>query len=428
MKKHTVVLHLCPDLEALFMLYLIRNFAAVRERLDVVDDPALKFIPAGPLRPGDWVGQPLSSEELEVNGFMFMDCGGGRLDQHDKHAVGCSMSSLDLLVHFCGLDQIAPELMPVVEIISRNDLSGKDVVRDETYRRSQTPHTPRHLRNVILGWNLLHKNDPAKVVDLSDLAFRGLAKNVEAQVVENLADGLPTQERFEEALGEIDFAKLLLAESVMGGVCLKFGAADGQDEEAEALSFCAAAEAALDAMEAEWDEGVKDYWKDSTIMEASCARKVDGVTVHRRITVVCGQSASSRYGAVTRLGNEGRQGKMPHQGKPPRPKADVTIQFHDEGHFIIATKGIELDKVARAVRRADLMRQGVALTAEDEQSLGRTGHLTFTNRVGETVQALYLAEYGTAFGNGFRANPFAASASLDVGEVVKLVLKALAEE
>ncbi len=423
MKKHTVVLHLSPDLEALFMLYLIRNFAAVRERLDIVDEPQVKFIPAGPLRAEDWApGSDLRPEPLEAKGFMFMDCGGGRLDQHDKYAVGCSMSSLDLLVHFCDLDRIAPELMPVVAIISSNDLSGKDVVRDVTYRRSPTPHTPRHMRNIILGWNLAHR-DPAKVVELSDLAFRGLAKHIDEQIAGMLAEDLPTQERFEEALGQADFAGLLLADNLIKGVGLLAG-----PDSREAALFRGAVETALQAMEAEWDLAVADYWKNSTLMNASCARKIDGVTVHRQITVACGHSASSRYGAVTRLGNEGRQDKLPHPGKQRRPKADVTIQFRDAGHFIIATKGIELEKVAKAVRRADLMRQGVKLSAADELSLGRTGHLTFTNRAGYAVQALYLAEYGTAFGNGFRANPHAAPMTLEIGEVVRLVLKALAEE
>ncbi len=424
MKKHTVVLHLSPDLEALFMLYLIRNFAAIRERLGVVDAPRIKFIPAGPLRAADWAGQTdLRPEALETAGFMFMDCGGGRLDQHDKHAIGCSMSSLDLLVHFCDFDQIAPELLPLVAIISSNDLSGRDVVRDVSYRGSSTPHTPRHLRNVVLGWNLLLKDDPAKVVAMSDLAFRGLAKLIDEQIAETLAEGLPTQERFEQALSEVDFASLLLADNLAKGVRML----DPSDA-AAAADFRDALELALRAMEADWVKGVEDYWKNSTLMSASCARQIDGVTVHRQITVACGHSVSSRYGAVTRLGNDGQRDKLPHPGKPRRPKADVTIQFRDAGHFIVATKGIELEKVAKAVRRADLMRQGVKLSAADEAQLGRTGHLTFTNRVGEPVQALYLAEYGTAFGNGFRANPYAAATALEISEVVKLVLKALAEE
>lgn len=423
--KHTVVLHFCPDLEALFMTFLIRNFPAVREKLGLADEPKLKFIPAGPLRQQDWPDHDdLRPEALEADGFMFMDCGGGRLDQHDKHAVGCSMSSLDLLVHFCDFDEIAPELMPVVEIISRNDLSGKDVVRDTSYRRSPTPHTPRHLRNIVLGWNLFHKGRPEGVVCLAETAFRGLARSIDEQVNGRLAEGLPTQERFEEALSEIDFAGLFLAENLIKGVELL----GEKDEVRSAAAFKSSVEKALRAMEAEWEKAVVDYWQRSTIMEASCARRINGVTVHRQITVACGHSASTRYGAVTRLGNEGRRDKLPHPGKPRRAKADVTIQFYDEGHFIIATKGIELDKVARAVRRADLMRRGVKLSVEDELSLSRTGHLEFTNLAGERVQALYLAEYGTAFGNGFRANSCAAPTALEVGEVVKLVLKALQEE
>ena len=423
MKKHTLVLHLSPDLEILFMVYLIRNFPAVRERLDIGDQPKLKFIPAGALRCQDWPDhEDLDPAALENAGYMFLDCGGGRLDQHDKQVIRNSMSSLDLLSHYCELDKVVPHLLPLVAVISNNDISGKDVVKDETYRRSATPHTPRHMRNICLGWNLMLKDRPETVVRLAETAFRGMSKLVERLIMESEERG--------EMLRESDFRRLFLVDSVAQGVLLHRQSEDlsGQSDEAaaeEADKIRGSLEAALQAMENEWRRGVDDYWNRTTLVETTCARNIDGATVYRQITVAYGVSNSTRFGAVTRLGNEGHKDYRPHKGRPSRRKADVTIQFQGDGRFIVATKGIELDGVARLVRRSDLMRKGVELSAGDLRSLGSVGHLAFTNRVGHRVQALYLAEYGTAFGNGFRANPHAEASSLSHSEIVKLVLEAL---
>jgi hypothetical protein len=423
MKKHTLVLHLSPDLEILFMVYLIRNFSAVREKLGIADRPKLKFIPAGKLRREDWSDHPdLDPAAIESDGYMFLDCGGGLCDQHDKQAVRNSMSSLDLLSHYCELDKAVPHLLPLVAVISSNDITGKDVVKDETYRRSSTPHTPRHMRNICLGWNLLHKDWPEMVVCLAETAFRGMAKLVERLIMESDERG--------ETVRESEIRRLFLVDSVAQGVLLHHRSQDlsGQGDEAaghEADKFRGSLEAALKAMENEWRRGVEDYWNRTTLVETTCARKIDGTTVYRQITVAYGTSESTRYGAVTRLGNEGPKDLRPHKSRPSRRKADVTIQFQGDGRFIVATKGIELDGVARLVRRSDLMRKGVELTGSDIQSLGGVGHLSFANRAGHPVQALYLAEYGTAFGNGFRANPHAEASSLSHSEIVKLVLEAL---
>ncbi len=436
--KHTLVLHTSPDLEVLFMVWLIRRFEQVRDRLNVSDNPALKFIPAGPLRAADWPGaSTLVPEDLENSGYRFVDCGGGKLDQHDRGPDNGrnSLSSLDLLVHYAKLDEVAPHLMPLVAIISGNDLSGKDIVRDTQLGRSVTPHTPRHLRNIILGWNLIHQDQPLVVADLACLAFDGIERLIgealDASDEDHLAGSQdPGLARYREAISKLDCRSLFLADNVVrgaNGVLMAAIAEDGDEQAAQADMFRQTVESALGKMEAEWRRGVEDYGRRTRIIQTTHCRKVEGVTVGRTIVLAVGQSDSSRFGPVTRLGNEGPRDKRPHRDLPGRPKADVTIQFRSDGRFVIATKGIELCRVARTIREADLRRKGVQLTAEEIRTLDRIGHLSFRSLTGETVQALYLAEYKTAFGNGFRGNPCAEPSALDSDEIVSLTMKALEE-
>ncbi|MFA6603306.1 MAG: hypothetical protein WCT10_00520 [Patescibacteria group bacterium] len=423
MKKHTLVAHLSPDLEVLFMIHLIRSDERVRERLDVEDCPALKFIPAGPLSADDWskTEMDLTVEELEARGYLFLDCGGGLLDQHGKQSLlRNSMSSLDLLVHYAEIDKNRPELLPIVSVISQNDLSGQDIVRDQKYRQSQTPHTPRHLRNVVLGWNLMYFGYPEYVVALANTAFCSIGR----LLVEKHLNG-------DRDIPMAEVRQLFLADEIVHGAFsdLAFGEAGGFDTSAaekESVEFREEVEAGLDAMEKEWDLGARDYLKRTKIVRTAYSKEVEGATVCRQIAIVYGSSDSSRFGAVTRFGNES-QG---HRGRPyrqigERPKADVTIQFYGPGRFLVSTKGIELGKVAAAIRRLDLVRKGVKLDEAQQDQLGNTGHLMFTNSQNAEVQAMYLAEYRTAFGNAFRANPRAAAVALTEDEIVDLTIKAL---
>ncbi len=422
--KHTLVLHLSPDLEVLFMVWLIRRYEQVRDRLNVTDAPSLKFIPAGPLRKCDWTDVPsLDPEAIENAGYLFVDCGGGQLDQHDRGPDNGrnSLSSLDLLAHYAELDKIAPHLLPLVGIISGNDLSGRDIVRDRKLGQSVTPHTPRHLRNMILGWNLIHRDRPQVVVELADTAFSG----IEARLASLTNEA-------EKPLSVDDHRDLFLVDAVIHGVLkLATGLAVDAEEEADAAitaeAFRTAAEQGLEAMESEWRLGVEDYGRRTRMIHATHCRQVEGVTVGRSIVLAVGQSDSSRFGPVTRLGNEGPRDRRPHRDLNARPKADITIQFRSDGRFVIATKGIELCRVARAIREADLRRKGVKLTDEQARGLDRIGHQSFVSITGEVVQALYLAEYRTAIGNGFRGNPYAESTALDTDEIVSLTIKALEE-
>ncbi len=410
--KHTLVLHINPDIEACFMAHMFLAHEDVRDAYGVIDAPALKFIPGGPLRKEDWPGEAeVTSKALEAKGYVFLDCGGGLFDQHGRpeNFVRNSVSSLDLMVHVLELDARKPHLVPVMIIISDNDLNGEDVAPSHSVKKTTTPHTPRHLRGMILGWNVIHKDAPEIVVGLASHAFGCIERCIDA------AADRPKEKSFKE---------FFLCSVLLGGAVAHFKTVVGLDAEDEAMKmaewFGNECELGLVALEKEWEQGCRDYWSNTKLRSVQVARKTADGIAFKTVTVAYGRSASTRYGAVTRFGNEGQNPE-----RPRRNKADVTIQFSGGGKFIVSTKGIELDRVAKAVRETDLRRRGVNLDASDLSLLDRSGHLRFTDAFGREQMALYLAEYRTAFGNAFRANPMAEKTPLKEEEVVELVIKAL---
>jgi hypothetical protein len=427
-QKHTLVMHQSPDLEALFMGWLITSHECVSEALNVKERPHIKFIPAGPLRAEDWPGEEtLDAKALEAKGYQFLDCGRGELDQHGRpeNENRNSVSSLDLLVHAVNLDALLPYLMPIVAIISNNDLTGQDVAPNRSWKESETPHTPRQLRNVILGWNLLNKENPVRVFSLVTTAFGCIETNVGHRLTQ-VGDVSPTSIGNPDAA--IDYREFFLADDIVNGASRYFATVYGIDvgEENEIVTeeFRKEVNDALVAQEREWETAVQDYWAATQGRDINVAIRTPAGVTNQRMSLAYGKSASTRFGAVTRLGNMGK--RPPHEGKPRRPKADITIQFYGEGRFVIATKGLELDRVAAALREADLRKRGVNVTKEDRQMLDRPGHLRFADQAGRTRDALFFAEYRTSFGNGFRANPTAERTPLTIDEVVDITIKTLA--
>ncbi|HTM68679.1 MAG TPA: hypothetical protein VL426_05245 [Candidatus Binatia bacterium] len=409
--KHTLVLHINPDLEACFMAHLFLEHEDVRDAHGVIDAPALKFIPGGPLRKEDWPGEEeLSAKALEAKGYVFLDCGGGLFDQHGRpeNLMRNSVSSLDIMVHVLGLDARLPHLMPICQIISDNDLNGEDVAPSHSVRKTTTPHTPRHLRDMILGWNVLH--EPDVTVGLASNAFSCIERCIDA-----IAD---------KPKEEVNHKTFFLFSVLINGAIRHFKTKLGLDAEEEAMRSAAwldaECEKGLMALEQEWLDGERDYWSNTKLRSVQVAKKTQEGVAYQTVTVAYGRSASTRYGAVTRFGNSGE-----NPAKPRRNKAEVTIQFSGKGKFIISTKGIHLDRVAKAIREADLRRRGVNLTKSDREVLDRSGHLSFADQRGNERQALYLAEYRTAFGNAFRANPMAEKTPLSEEEIVELAVRAL---
>ena len=195
---HTVVVHINPDLESTALLWLLFSYpqfarrlrySSVSERVGVVAEPEIKFIPAGPLRKEDWASEPeVTVEALIQKGYMFLDCAGGEFDHHPHQASSGSniKSSLDTVVEQSGADVKLAFMRRIFRKISKNDTVGEDIVKDTSYHGSDTPHTPRHLRNILMGWNLQHHGNGLAVIKKSRFAYCAIAALAEAIAQGNL--------------------------------------------------------------------------------------------------------------------------------------------------------------------------------------------------------------------------------------------------
>ncbi len=478
---HTLVPHVSPDTEALAMTWLIVSHATVRKALHCAETLHIKFIPAGQLRRRDWQDErTVSSEQLESRGYLFLDCGGGRFDQHVlPDAVSENKTaSLHLLLDELNaraedlhdadrkeLQQLLKIMEGVFLVICRNDLTGEDIaprsldakpegtaqpqgseglvqdmlqeltavtpVEGETsVQRTEvadpTPYTTRHLRNMILGWNSLYPENPEKVFALASVAFGAIEQNVR-MLYEDPED-----------VQDFDMRKLFRVEEILLGTEAHFaatlpGASEGRIAH-EARTFAAQAEKSLREMERQWHMAVGDYWSKTTGGRTiEMLPQVEGKK-RREVAVLFGRSESQRFGAVARRGNsesydwKSRKatGPRPEPKQPRRPKADVVIQMYGRGLFVISSvNGIRLDRVAMVLREADLRRQGVEITQTVKAQLSSPGNFVYKNRAGDFVHAIYFTNYRGAVGNYFRANPYSPASVLHEAAIRDLVVATL---
>lgn len=425
MEKRTLVMPYSPNIVTLFMHWLIATKEKVRDALGVGDAPSVKFIAAGPLRKEDWPGEAkLDAPTLESKGYLFIDCGGGELDRQalpENLGRGVT-SSLHLLAERVGLDTIAPHLLPMVVIITAQDVRGERITVDHNHKTSATPHTARHLKNMILGWNLLC--GPERVIQLAHTAFSGIESLI-ALEAEDLAALQP-----DKVVARI--REMFLFHRLMEGINAHlanvhvFSSTSEQEAGTEAEQFRVTADQALQCWEGEWDEAVNDYWKNARLRTVIINERKGDEVRPRKATVVIGTSDSERFGQVARLGNEGHPEARPFKGKPFRYKADVIIQFHRNGRFHISTRGeIFLDDVAKLLRQADLTKKGVRITPELMAELSRPGNLAVKNERGSRVETIYFPEYRKGLGNAFRSNPQSPLCMVHSKEIEDLTCKGL---
>lgn len=417
-KSHTVVLHLHEDLEALTMLTLARNYVAVRRAIGLRDDFQVKDIPSGAPRAEDFpelTAEQLTADGLAKAGYCGFDCGGGEFDQHGQQALGHNnASSLELLLNKVNLviglaasgilpearaefEEIQAILTPFLKLVAENDLTAQDIAAKHDFRQSGTPHTPRHLRNVIHGWNLMFPDQPEEVRVRGGLLITCLIAVMEKNDAAGLGQPMPINE-----LMVLDNLVKAMADLEVG-----FDLASLIKE---------LGEAGLRAMENAWQQGVRDYWNSGTFGFVAGDQQV-----------VVGRSASPRFGAVCRLGNVGtyrhkRYTARPYETRPERGKADIVVQIFADGKFLISSRRAELERVAAELRARDLEKRGLQITAAEALTLSRRGSLTVQ---GET--ALYLAEHGKAVGNAFYSNPHMTPCPLTIDEIRDAITAGLGE-
>ncbi len=420
---HTIVGHWSPDIELLFMLYIILTKQEMREKLGVIESPSLKFIPAGKLRAVDFPGEvTLDPTVLELDptvlederGYLFLDCGGGRFDQHvlGEEYGGNTTSSLELLMYETGLHDMFPHLEKIIAAIAYNDRSGGEIVaRREHEDDALTPHTQRQLRNMIIGWNMLRL--PATVVEFAKIAFGSIECAIGAHQMQLLEDD-PSGAKL--ASDQFDHREFFWCDRIIAAAPKYFAAAHNvHDVEQATLAFKDLCEKALVRLEQEWLLSERHYWSGATSVQRYAVKDVGSRTV------CVGRSLTQRFSAVARYGN-----KTPSEGRPERWSADLTIQFGKPGYFSVTTRGgIKLPKIAQAIREADLAKRGVVVTDELRATLDRPGNVVAVGVDGEPVEAIFFAIYETCVGNMFRSNPFATPTALTEQEIEQIAVRTL---
>ncbi len=311
-------------------------------------------------------------------------------------------------------------LMPVFELISRNDLDAEDIVVDHDVKNSKWSHTQRTLRNFVSAMNLLHPKRPDVVVKVMDVAFTGLLAFFEQAVS---GKRISEDERMRIARSAFLMPNIIEGLAALG--------------EETVSRFVREYETAFDLYEGEWLDGVRDYAnpKKTQVYSGVPFRDVDpetGDSFVRPITVAITTSKSERIGSVCRRGNwsKDRGASREDMTIPARRSADVVLHFQEGNHrkFTISTKHIDLSDVAAAIRAADALAKGVRRLTPEQVSdkLGCPGHVTVRTPDGTPVEMLYLAEFRKAFGH-LRSNPFSEPTALSKRMIKGVLRRALTE-
>jgi hypothetical protein len=468
-EAHTLVGHSSPDIECCAGHFALSCISVFRNHFRVSPKAESMFIAAGPLRKEDWAPLGFTSRVdgklLETKGFRFFDCGGGELDQHGRlDTLQQQFSSLDLMIMAAKADFVPDQTVyvrdPVTgadtdvvdhvipgqpgdaefmatakylfELISKNDLTGADIVVDHEVKSSKWPHSQRTLRNFVTAFNLAHPKRPDVVVDTMRFAFNGALIYAEQQA--KIAAGNP-----DAVLADLpeDVRTKIARHAFLMPNIIEALAVYGEETQ---RNFVRDYEAAFDLYEAEWLDAERDYYDPKKTQVHSGVenklperRRVDnqGNEYFEPITVVVTISSSQRIGAVCRRGNwsKDRGKSRKDQSNPARRGADVVVHFDgtNQRRFTVSTNDISLREVAAAVRAADAIAKGVrGMNPQHVKQMMEPGHGTVSLPDGTKIQLLYLAEFEKAFGH-LRSNPHSEPTALSKAMVGELVRRALKE-
>lgn len=384
-KYHTLVGHTNPDLDVLLMIMLVNTFRFVRETLGVVDQPKLKLIPAGPLRAQDWKGFDLATDDLDAAGYLFLDCGDGRspFDTHGREAeLGGDVASVDLLAQAVSLYAKKPWIEPLVRVVSKNDTKAAPVVKGER-PDARWPHSQAHLRNVILGWCLLHEDSPEtftwqSVANGASWAFTVIADRLRAAWKQSGQVTADARDLF-----WIDGFVQRSARSPLDRV------------------FRTSVHVALNRYEQEWEL-------------AEC----DARDAHGSWTTPISNDPRDRDCRVAFITSDSWRASQ--VSKDDGVKVIVQFSKIRPGHFTVASLGPDLGDITARLRRADLEKRGVNYS--EMTGFGRRGHLPPINGV---VSPIFRAGFGTVVGNMFRSRLEDEPVLLTRDEIATIVRAAL---
>lgn len=145
-----IVTHPTPDLDALLCVYLLRRYGG--DQIDGVRECPLTF-----MSPNE-VEEAGGAEALEEQGYLLVDLGGGRFDNHPRPGSEGDLdaSAAELVAEHLGV-RGEGELSKILAFCARQDLKGESL-------RSRDPvdHAVA-LPAIIEGANQLHPTDSAAV-------------------------------------------------------------------------------------------------------------------------------------------------------------------------------------------------------------------------------------------------------------------------
>lgn len=156
-----ILTHTRPDLDAILSVWLLRRLG--EDRYPGAASCPLIFVPAGELPEG------LNPEQWEERGWLAVDVGGGRLDNHPRPDLGhdgrrdaCAST---LVAQDLGVEGL-PELAKLLRFSAAQDLEGRSIAS-----KDPTDHAVA-LPNILRGLVLVH--DDAEVMRIGLAILDGI--------------------------------------------------------------------------------------------------------------------------------------------------------------------------------------------------------------------------------------------------------------
>ncbi len=152
---HTVVMYPRPHPDPIVALWLLREFG--REKFPGIETAKVEFwnqVPAGK-----------TSEQLDVEGTILIDLGGGKFDHHqEEHHNDKTTCATTLVARYLGIFEL-PELKKLLEYVRRDDLEGRGITSKDPIDRAFG------LSAIIMNLNRDYPDHPEYVVDMVTRIF-----------------------------------------------------------------------------------------------------------------------------------------------------------------------------------------------------------------------------------------------------------------
>jgi len=148
LKFHTIITHEYPDLDALLCCYLLIQYGG--EKYPGIKDAKIQFCPAGRLPDNK------TPEQLEGEGCLAVDIGGGRLDTHPQgHTIDdekLELSAANLVAQDLGIEK-KESLVQLLEFTRLQDSKGQSL-----RSKNHIDHIMA-LPNIIKGAQIYYKSN-----------------------------------------------------------------------------------------------------------------------------------------------------------------------------------------------------------------------------------------------------------------------------